>query len=296
MSETGSRDDCRGRREEAFPNCGCQREEAPSDSEGGTEPGLLTSAPASPSLLTSAPTSQRESETRRCTWVAVFALAMAWVEAAAVFYLRSLVKRVEPYQPDPLPGVGGFGEAELVRELATLVMLAAVGALAGRTARSRFGYACVAFGVWDIAYYAFLKALTGWPRSLLDWDILFLIPLPWWGPVLAPVLITVLLLAGGALLGLGDRPERPLWPARLNVWAGALGVGVALAAFMADAARALPGGEAAIRATLPARFPWPWFLLAWALMAAPVVDLIRQAVQRRREDFEQLRAATAPTP
>ncbi len=231
----------------------------------------------------------------RCAWVGVFALAMAWVEAAAVFYLRSLVKRVEPYQPVPLPGVGGFGEAELVRELATLVMLAAVGMLAGRTARGRFGYACVAFGVWDIAYYVFLKALTGWPHSLLDWDILFLLPLPWWGPVLAPVLIAVLLLAGGALLGLGDQPDRPLWPGRLSVWAGAVGAGVALAVFMADAARLLPAGEAAIRRMLPTRFPWLWFLLAWGLMAAPVVDLVRQVVQRRRREFEQFRGATAPT-
>ena len=47
----------------------------------------------------------------------------------------------------------------------------------------------VVFGVWDIFYYVFLRVLVTWPASLLDWDILFLIPLPWVGPVLAPVLI-----------------------------------------------------------------------------------------------------------
>ena len=28
---------------------------------------------------------------------------------------------------------------------------------------------------------------AGWPETVLDWDILFLLPLPWWGPVIAPV-------------------------------------------------------------------------------------------------------------
>jgi hypothetical protein len=236
------------------------------------------------------------SEAKRCAWVGVFAIAMAWVEAAAVFYLRMLVGRLEPHQPNPLPDVGRWGEAELVREVATLLMLAAVGALAGRTWRSRFGYACVAFGVWDLTYYAFLKILTGWPHSPLDWDILFLIPLPWWGPVLAPALIALLLLVGGAVLGMGDRPEQPLWPRRVTVWAGGAGAVLALGVFMADAARALPDGEAAIRNVLPVRFPWPFFLLAWVLMAAPVADLIGHVVQRRRADFEQLREATAPNP
>jgi hypothetical protein len=113
--------------------------------------------------------------------VTLFAIAMAWVESAVVFYLRTMIDRIEPYQPNPLPEFGGLEKAELTRELATLVMLAAVGWLAGRNWRSRMGYFLVAFGVWDIFYYVFLKVLTGWPRSLLDWDILFLIPLPWWG-------------------------------------------------------------------------------------------------------------------
>ena len=113
---------------------------------------------------------------------------MAWVEAACVYYLRVLVDRVDPYQQNPLPMVGVLGQVELVREAATLVMLAAVGMLAGRTRRAQVGYAAVAFGIWDIFYYVFLRAIGDWPRSLFDWDILFLLPLPWWGPVLAPVL------------------------------------------------------------------------------------------------------------
>jgi hypothetical protein len=70
---------------------------------------------------------------------------------------------------------------EVVREAATLIMLLAVGTLAGRGWRNRLGYTGIAFGTWDILYYAFLKMICGWPRNLLDWDILFLMPLPWWG-------------------------------------------------------------------------------------------------------------------
>ena len=133
-------------------------------------------------------------------WLTVvgFALAMAWVESAVVFYLRTLVNRLEPYQPSPLPMSTGLAFAELVREAATLVMLFTVGLLAGTAWRARMGYSAVAFGVWDIFYYVFLKAMCGWPHSLLDWDVLFLLPLPWWGPVLAPVLIAALMIPTAA--------------------------------------------------------------------------------------------------
>lgn len=136
---------------------------------------------------------------RRWLVVVAYAIAMAWVEAAVVYYLRTMINRIEPHQPNPLPIIGRLGPVELVRELATLVMLLTVGLLAGRTWRSRLGYAAVAFGVWDIFYYAFLKVMCGWPKSLLDWDILFLLPLPWWGPVLAPVSISLLLILWGTL-------------------------------------------------------------------------------------------------
>ena len=77
---------------------------------------------------------------------------------------------------------------------ATLLMIATLGLLAGSTWRRRAGYAAIAFGAWDIFYYVFLRLISGWPRTLLDWDILFLLPLPWWGPVLAPVSIALVMI------------------------------------------------------------------------------------------------------
>lgn len=210
--------------------------------------------------------------------VAGYALAMGWLEAAVVFYLRTMVDRIEPYQPNPLPLMGGFGRAELVREAATLVMLLAVGILAGKSWRARFGFSAVAFGIWDISYYAFLKVLCGWPHSLFDWDILFLIPLPWWGPVLAPVLISLLMIAWGTLAGL-DVPQVRVRRAGLVAWAlNSLGIGLSLWIFMQDTLAASNQGLDAVRKVLPHLFPWYSFFIALILMSAPVLFALRRLV------------------
>ena len=211
------------------------------------------------------------SERTRWAVVIAFAIAMAWLEAASVLYIRALVGRIEPYQANPLPMNGALGNVELWREAATLVMIATLGVLAGRTWRQRAGYAAIAFGVWDIFYYVFLRLISGWPRTLLDWDILFLLPLPWWGPVLAPVSIALVMILSGTLAtqsrdGAGDAP----W-AR---WARALacvGVVMALNVFMVDAWRALPGGRDAVQHVLPTTFNWPLFWAALLLMALPAL-------------------------
>jgi hypothetical protein len=204
--------------------------------------------------------------------VVAFAAGMAWVEAACVFYLRVMVDRVVPYQPNPLPIDGLLGQVELVREGATLLMLATIGMLAGRTLRARLGYAALAFGFWDILYYVFLRIVSGWPTSLFDWDILFLLPLPWWGPVLAPVCIAFLMIAWGTLVT--QWPHRiPATPFTRAAWAVSwTGIVLALAVFMADSIRAVPGGVDAVRRVLPTTFNWPVFVAALLLMATPLTE------------------------
>jgi hypothetical protein len=204
--------------------------------------------------------------------IVTFAAAMAWVEAAVVFYLRSMMDRIEPYQPEPLPVIGGFASVELPREFATLVMLFTVGLLAGRTWRARLGYAAIAFGAWDIFYYVFLKIMCGWPHSLLDWDVLFLLPLPWWDPVLAPVLISVLMISWGTFAS-QLRPTRPVAVPNHHAWIlSSFGVVLALYVFMANALAAALRGLEAVRTALPERFNWPLFGLALVLMSAPVME------------------------
>jgi hypothetical protein len=215
-------------------------------------------------------------EKKRWIVVVIFAMAMAWVESAVVLYLRTMINRLVPYQPDPLPIATGLGEAELVREAATLVMLVTVGWLAGRTWRSRWAYALLAFGVWDIFYYIFLLPLTHWPSSLLDWDVLFLIPLPWWGPVIAPVAISIVLIVFGTLVSQFDQPEQPVWPG-WGAWGFYfIGAALALYTFMADTLRVAPEGVTAIRNVLPVWFNWPLFSIALAMMTALILDVVKQ--------------------
>ncbi len=224
-------------------------------------------------------------EKKRWILAVIYAIAMAWLESATVFYLRSLSGKLQPYQTGPLPFIAGslpLGEIEMVREAATLVMILAVGLLAGRSSRARLGYAMVVFGFWDIFYYAFLNIMTGWPSSLLDWDVLFLLPLPWWGPVLAPMLISLLLITGGTLLVYVNQGGYALYPKPAANLLCLVGVVIGLYAFMTDAIQALPGGEVAARNVLPVSFNWPLFGAALVLMAAPILDLIRQRFKNTR--------------
>jgi hypothetical protein len=218
-------------------------------------------------------------ERTRWAIVVAFAIAMAFLEAATVFYIRALVGRIEPYQANPLPMNDALGHVELWREASTLVMIATVGLLAGRTWRHRAGYAALAFGAWDIFYYVFLRLISGWPRALLDWDILFLLPLPWWGPVLAPVSIALLMMLWGTLATQSDdRATDARWAWTL----GGAGILLALAVFMIDAWRALPGGREAVLQVLPTRFNWPLFWVALLLMASPI---LHQLASSRTKTF-----------
>ena len=167
-----------------------------------------------------------------------------------------------------------------------MIMLFTVGFLAGRTWRARLGYAALAFGVWDIAYYVFLKIMCGWPHSLGDWDVLFLLPLPWWGPVLAPMLIALLLILWGTFSSQFEHNPRPAmsnWRAWLLYFAG---IALALYVFMADALEAAPRGVEAIRTVLPEKFNWPLFCIAWLLMAAPGLQIGGQYLWRNRVEYK----------
>jgi hypothetical protein len=220
----------------------------------------------------------------RARWLLVvaFAIGMAWVEAASVYYIRALTDRIEPYQADPLPIRGVLGQVEVVREAATLVMLLTLGMLAGRTWSRRLGYTAIAFGVWDIFYYVFLRMISGWPRSLFDWDILFLLPLPWWGPVLAPVCIALLMIVWGTFATQFTDPG-PASSVTWTVWGVTVfGVALALCVFMADSLRTVHQGLDATRQVLPARFHWPVFCMALTLMTAPLAQIAWRRQSYRR--------------
>ena len=118
-------------------------------------------------------------------YLTLFSIAMGFMESAVVIYLREL------YYPGgfkfplvPIPP--HIALIEFLREAATLIMLVTIGILSGKNTTQRFCFFLFCFAVWDIFYYVFLKIFLDWPESLLTPDILFLIPVPWVGPVIAP--------------------------------------------------------------------------------------------------------------
>ncbi len=135
------------------------------------------------------------STARRTAWLTLFGGAFGLLEAAVVLYLREL------YYPDgfrfPIVIIPDHvAVVELLRELMTLLMLFAVAMVGGRDRLDRFFVFAFLFGVWDIFYYLGLRLFLGWPPSLFTWDVLFLIPVPWLGPVIYPLLVSVFLIAG----------------------------------------------------------------------------------------------------
>lgn len=89
---------------------------------------------------------------------------------------------------------------EVFRELFSIVMLVSVAALIDAKFYIKFSFFAFIFGVWDIVYYIVLKISLNWPVSLNDWDILFLLPLPWLGPVWAPCVVSLSLILGSLYL------------------------------------------------------------------------------------------------
>lgn len=122
--------------------------------------------------------------------VCIFSIAMGFLESAVVIYLREL------YYPSgfkfPLIALpANITLVEILREASTMIMLVLIGFFAGKNTTQRFSFFLFSFAVWDIFYYLFLKVFTGWPESLFTWDLLFLIPLPWIGPVITPCILSL---------------------------------------------------------------------------------------------------------
>lgn len=192
--------------------------------------------------------------------VTFFAIAMAYLESAVVVYLRGLYKiedliRDMNFTPDT------YTIIELGREAATIIMLAMIAVIAGNTKQKRLGYFFYSFGIWDIFYYIWLYVFIQWPQSLLDWDILFLIPLPWWGPVIAPILISALLIFTGYFFVNGNK-------FRINLISGIIiliSMLIILFTFMEDSIRIIITGNGDLTTVRPTHYNWILFLITYLI-------------------------------
>lgn len=200
--------------------------------------------------------------------VVAFGVAMGYLEAAVVVYLRAALEIVPGAIPAHDPATFGTFEAiEIARELATLVMITTVGWLAGRSNLERLAWAAVVFGAWDIAYYLGLRLTVGWPPSLAAWDVLFLVPMPWVGPVWAPILASIGLVAFGLAAARRLQVGRRIVVGPWHV-AGALGgAGLVIGSFLVDASRVLAGDDSAWTG-------WPLFAAGMALASVAIATAL----------------------
>lgn len=211
---------------------------------------------------------------RTVLWLFVFSVVMAYFEAAVVVYLRLLhypedVTRIFPlrFLPDPNLVI------ELGREASTIVMILAVAMLVQTSPARRFAVFLFVFGVWDIFYYVWLKVLIGWPVSWLEWDILFLIPLPWLGPWLAPFFIAMLFVLWGGWVLVHDRA--PIF-SRKSVIIFCFGAMLGLGSFLQPILAAMASvteGNAEFR---PESFGWWLYFAGLLLMTVGLLQSIKQ--------------------
>lgn len=224
-------------------------------------------------------------------WMTAYAIAMAFLESAVVIYLRELYYPAE-FRFPVAPIKPHIAVTELLRELATMVMLLAPAALVTARRLERFAWFCFCFGVWDIFYYVFLKAVLDWPASVFDWDILFLVPVVWVGPVLAPCLVSLGLIALGCVI-LHKRHRVP--SARLAGWpwsALVVSASIFLYTFVEEpvghiirsagdrqlASLPEPGHMAldGLRDYLPEHYAWGVFAIGAVIGAAAIAALARR--------------------
>ena len=173
---------------------------------------------------------------RKLFWIIVFSISMALVEAGVVIYLRAI------YSPEaftfPLNIFNIITKrhfiVEIGREAATILMIISVAALSCKRFWEKFAYFLICFGFWDIFYYIWLKIAIGWPLSLLDWDILFLIPLPWIGPVIAPVTIAIMMISAGLFIIFLFKKGYDFQPSSLAWFLTIIGTLIILYSFMRD--------------------------------------------------------------
>ena len=196
------------------------------------------------------------SGTRKILLLLAWSLAFGYLEGSVVVYLRALFYP-EGFRFPLVVLPHRLYAVEVLREAATIVLLLAVSALAYRKPLRRFAAFAFCFGVWDLVYYMVLKLVLNWPPSLLAWDILFLIPVPWIGPMLAPSLVSLALIVAAAMVLLGEEEE----PVRLRTrdWGVEIaGAVLILISFFWELPSVLRGGS-------PQSFPW-WLFSAGLLL------------------------------
>ncbi len=206
---------------------------------------------------------------RRFETVTLFAIAMAFLEALFVVYLRNISH----------PIGSSIYNLELMREASTIIMLLCIGILAGRERYEKFAFFLYSFAIWDIFYYVFLKMVLGWPPSMLTWDTLFYIPIKWAGPVLAPVLVSLTLILFAFVIEKAEGTRKKVYIGIKEESLLIFGGLVILFTFLYDYAKLIilgsfdissPQMQHILDSYTPAAYNWPMFLLGELMISAGI--------------------------
>ena len=198
----------------------------------------------------------------------IYAIAMALLEAVVVVYMRQLYYPENPQEVFPLSFLDSYNPAvELSREIATIVMIIAVALIGESRSLSRqFAAFLYVFGLWDIFYYVWLKVLMDWPRTWLEWDVLFLVPVIWLGPWICPAAVASLFTVWGAW---ALTTKRNVHFRRASLVVFTTGSTLGLATFFEPAITyANQHGHEALNRFAPNGFWWPLFAISLMMMAA----------------------------
>jgi hypothetical protein len=218
---------------------------------------------------------------KKLLWLLILTVAFAYVEAAIVVYLRHI------YYPEgfrfPIKRHYDYIlTIEFIREFATLIILVSAGVLLSKKFWEGFAYFLMMFGTWDIFFYLWLKLTVNWPASIFDWDILFLIPMPWLGPVIAPVSLSLIMIAVGYLMlklfgkGYDVRPVFLHWSLVL------IGCAFILFSFMNDF-------DAAFFEKYPKPYRYEFLIIGEIFLALSFFLLNRKTITERHKGTEAQR-------
>ena len=228
----------------------------------------------------------------------VFAVAMGFLEAIVVVYVRELfypegfefpLKMLPPW----MVGV------EFIREICTILMLGSVAWISGKSFLQRLSIFLFTFGIWDILYYIGLKIILGWPDSLLTWDILFFIPITWTGPVLAPVLCSVVMIEMALLFDqfrISGKLVKIHWQEMALFISGSI---IIIISFIWDVGKIILSGNylshlltlpqnpdfmSELVSYVPSHFQWGIFIFGMLLILSGIALVIRRALQNKAKN------------
>ena len=184
-------------------------------------------------------------------------VSLAYIESAIVVYLR------ETYYPNgfhfPITIIENrIAFIEIGREAFTIIILWFSTVLAADKFKEQFALFLYNFGLWDIFYYVWLKVFINWPSEWLEWDVLFLIPIPWVSPWEAPVIVSFcFIIAAYLVLKYPDRFKEHIFN-KIEWTLEIFSAGLILWSFLWQSLQVLNGG-------IPEYYPWWLFIIGMSL-------------------------------